>query len=109
MQNEKVNYWGLKKAKKTVKKMTNKKLIATWNSIRFLNGHCCVDNFSDCSICVNRRYCLHSIAYEEIVTNELIGRGLFDYAININKKNGMQKLPYSLISVIELLPKGSQN
>ncbi|NHJ04225.1 MAG: hypothetical protein EAX90_05345 [Candidatus Heimdallarchaeota archaeon] len=79
----KIFNWGIKKLQFQVRKMSNKTLIAEWKSIRCYNNFCWNVNHFNCTICDNIRNCKNCLLYEELVTQELLKRGLFDLAINI--------------------------
>ncbi|MFW9921668.1 MAG: hypothetical protein ACFFDW_00065 [Candidatus Thorarchaeota archaeon] len=104
-----INYWEIKKTKSRITKMTNKALISEWKAIRNSNSICVGENFTNCGICGNNRLCLNSVVYEEVITDELISRGLLDYAINICYRTKVKKLPYTFLGSTELFQNGIIN
>ena len=72
---------GLTKLKIIIHKMTNKNLISEWYSIRLANSQCLPKNEKNCEKC-NLALCFGYLTYEKVITDELIDRGLFDYAMN---------------------------
>ena len=76
-------YWKIKKLQAHVHKMSNKTLIAEWKYIRYFNDSCWNITYFNCSFCDQIKNCRNCLLYEEMVTQELLERGLFDLAINI--------------------------
>jgi hypothetical protein len=72
---------GLLELKIIIHKMTNKNLISEWYSIRLANSHCQPRSEKKCKNC-NLALCFGYLTYEKIITDELIDRGLFEYAMN---------------------------
>ncbi|HUU76848.1 MAG TPA: hypothetical protein VMX55_00790 [candidate division Zixibacteria bacterium] len=84
MKTENKNFnWGIKKLQIQVHKMSNKTLIAEWKQIRNHNNSCWNINHFNCTFCDNIKNCRNCLSYEELITRELLKRGLFDLAINI--------------------------
>ena len=81
--NEKELYLGINLLKIQITKMTNKVLIFEWNKIRILNDYCPNIIKFNCTFCDELRNCRDCLVYEELITEELLERGLFDLAINI--------------------------
>ncbi|MCK5299044.1 MAG: hypothetical protein KAJ76_09070, partial [Candidatus Heimdallarchaeota archaeon] len=52
-----------------------------WQSIRLMNSDCIPNEVVNCHSC-DLAKCLCYLTYEEIITTELLNRGLFDFAIN---------------------------
>ena len=71
----------LSKIKMKIQKMTNNNLISEWQTIRHINSFCSPTEFTQCQVCSLTK-CFGHLTYEEIITNELIERGLFDFAIS---------------------------
>ncbi|NHJ47121.1 MAG: hypothetical protein FK733_04965 [Asgard group archaeon] len=67
--------------KEMIHGMSNQTLISEWHSIRLLNSHCTPINDQQCLKC-NLVYCIGYLTYEEVITDELMDRGLFDFAMN---------------------------
>ena len=59
----------------------NQTLLNEWQSIRTINSNCSPHDFFNCEFC-NIARCLSNLTYEEIITAELLNRGLFDFALN---------------------------
>ena len=77
------SYWGITKLKEMIHKMPNMMLIIEWRSIRVHNDSCPYFDYSNCNFCSNREQCYQSLTIEEVLTEELIDRGLFDFALKI--------------------------
>ena len=73
--------------KSMIHRMNNGNLIIEWRNIRFINNYCKWDDFNNCSNCPERINCVKYLKYEEILTEELIQRGLLNYAVNIVLKD----------------------
>ena len=80
---EKEQHLGINLLRIQITKMTNKMLILEWNKIRILNGFCPNVIKFNCTFCDEIRNCRDCLVYEELITEELLERGLFDLAINI--------------------------
>ncbi|HUT81143.1 MAG TPA: hypothetical protein VMZ29_08065 [Candidatus Bathyarchaeia archaeon] len=77
---------GLSKIKIKIHNMTNQNLIVEWHNIRCINDNCTPINTTKCPVC-DYDSCQEYLSYEEIITDELVNRGLFDYALNnFNRK-----------------------
>lgn len=72
---------GLTKLKILIHKMTNQKLISELYSIRIANSNCLPKDDNNCKNCYIA-LCFGCLTYEKIITDELIDRGLFDFAMN---------------------------
>ena len=73
---------GLNKLKQMINEMSNQTLISEWHTILYYNGNCSPINDQQCIKC-DLASCIGYLTYEEIITNELMDRGLFDLAMNI--------------------------
>lgn len=69
------------KLKIRIQRMKNHTLLSEWQSIRLMNSNCIPNDVLSCSSC-NLVKCLCYLTYEEIITTELLNRGLFDFALN---------------------------
>ncbi len=76
-----IGHKGLLKLKLRIHRMKNHTLLSEWQSVRLLNSNCIPNDVVSCSSC-NLAKCLCHLTYEEIITTELLNRGLFDFAIN---------------------------
>ena len=72
---------GLLKLKLRIHRMKNHILLSEWQSIRLKNSDCIPNDVINCHSC-DLAKCLSYLTYEEIITTELLNRGLFDFAIN---------------------------
>ncbi|MBK5112912.1 MAG: hypothetical protein KGD59_14490 [Candidatus Heimdallarchaeota archaeon] len=72
---------GLLKLKIRIHRMKNKTLLSEWQTIRLINSDCVPQDIASCTNC-NLARCLCFLTYEEIITAELLNRGLFDFALN---------------------------
>ncbi|MCK5045111.1 MAG: hypothetical protein KAS22_00940 [Candidatus Heimdallarchaeota archaeon] len=72
---------GLLKLKLRIHRMKNHILLSEWQSIRLMNSDCIPNEVVNCHSC-DLAKCLCYLTYEEIITTELLNRGLFDFAIN---------------------------
>ena len=79
----------LSKIKMKIQKMNNSNLISEWQTIRYVNSFCSPTEASQCQMCSLTK-CFGHLTYEEIITNELIDRGLFDFALS---KSFCNKIP----------------
>lgn len=80
---EEIFNWEIKKLRIQVHKMSNTTLITEWKHIRHYNNSCRNINHFNCTFCNRIKNCRNCLSYEELVTRELLKRGLFDLAINI--------------------------
>ena len=83
---DELSYWGINKLKNKIHKLPNISLILEWKNIRVHNDNCPYFDYAKCNFCTNREECYNSLAIEEVITNELIDRGLFDFVLNIGYK-----------------------
>jgi len=72
---------GLLKLKLRIHRMKNHTLLSEWQTIRLINSNCSPNDVLNCRSC-NLANCLCYLTYEEIITIELLNRGLFDFALN---------------------------
>ena len=86
MINDEFSYWGINKLKNMIHKLPNISLILEWRNIRVHNDSCPFFDYSKCNFCISREECYNSLAIEEVITEELIDRGLLDYVLNIGSK-----------------------
>jgi hypothetical protein len=84
---------GLTKLKQMIHEMSNQTLIFEWCKVRMHNNQCSHVDDQHCVNC-NLALCIGYLMYEEIATNELIDRGLFDYALNICYRNLSSYMQY---------------
>ncbi|MHA1500613.1 MAG: hypothetical protein ACTSSB_02095 [Candidatus Heimdallarchaeota archaeon] len=71
--------------KNKVQKLSNKNLLSEWKTIREINSSCLINDFTSCSICYNKSNCIFHLKYEEVLTEELLERGLLTLAFNVNE------------------------
>ena len=76
--------------KNKVQKLSNKNLLKEWKTIREINNSCLVNDFSSCSICYNKSNCIFHLKYEEVITEELLDRGLLTLAFNVNEDENIK-------------------
>ncbi|NHJ85044.1 MAG: hypothetical protein FK734_06250 [Asgard group archaeon] len=67
--------------KSKITKMTNNALINELQNVRCINSFCPNHEFDCCSECISNSGCLIYLTLEELITNELIERGIFDFAL----------------------------
>ncbi|MHA1213621.1 MAG: hypothetical protein ACTSSH_14335 [Candidatus Heimdallarchaeota archaeon] len=88
---------GLTKLRIKIHKMSNQKLLIEWQNIRCLNDKCKPLNMIECYTC-NYTNCQKYLRYEEIITDELVTRGLFEFALNKFHKRNAKLLSHEMIS-----------
>jgi len=76
-----IGHKGLQKLKIKIHNMRNQTLLNEWQSIRLINSYCSPHDIFSCESC-NIARCFSNLTYEEIITAELLNRGLFDFALN---------------------------
>ncbi|NHJ39530.1 MAG: hypothetical protein FK731_05805 [Asgard group archaeon] len=91
---------GLINLKLTIHRMTNHKLIFELYSIRITNSNCIPKDDNNCNHC-NITQCYRYLTYEEMITDELINRGLFEFALKTCHKKS--KLIYKDLRDKELI------
>ncbi|MBN1330648.1 MAG: hypothetical protein JXA54_14335 [Candidatus Heimdallarchaeota archaeon] len=84
-----------------IRNMTNQSLITEWQNIRCINTKCNPTNISKCPSC-DYDSCQEYLFYEEIITNELVDRGLFDYTLNKFSYKANTKISQGMISMSDL-------
>ena len=78
-------YWGLKKLKSKIHKMSNEILLIELKNVRSINSRSCGNSNLNCQHCKFQEKCDKYVTYEEAITDELLTRGLFDYALKFLK------------------------
>ncbi len=76
-----IGYKRLQKLRIKIHNMKNHTLLNEWHSIRLINSNCSPHDIFNCESC-NITQCFSNLTYEEIITAELLNRGLFDFALN---------------------------
>lgn len=83
MKTDEINHWGINNLKHRIHNLPNLMLILEWRTIRFHNNNCPYFDYTKCESCSTREQCYNSLTLEEIITNELLKRGIFDFAVNV--------------------------
>ncbi|MHA1155836.1 MAG: hypothetical protein ACTSQK_06970 [Candidatus Heimdallarchaeota archaeon] len=83
MKTDEINYRGPNKLRNRIHNLPNSMLMHEWKNIRFHNDSCPYFDHTKCEFCITREQCYNSLTLEEIITDELLERGIFDFAVNV--------------------------
>ncbi|MBD3191672.1 MAG: hypothetical protein GF308_13575 [Candidatus Heimdallarchaeota archaeon] len=73
--------------KTKIQNMPNQVLINEWKNIREINQGCPSAEPPTCEFCAQKNNCFYFFMYEKVLTEEIIARGLFHFALlSITKK-----------------------
>lgn len=95
MKTNEIKYWGTNKLRYRIHNLANLMLILEWKNIRFHNDNCPYFDYTKCEVCISREQCYKSLTLEGIITDELLERGIFDFAVNVcyNPENEPEIIP----------------
>ena len=82
MKADEINYWGTNKLRHRIHNLPNLMIMLEWNNIRYHNDICPYFDHAKCTSCITREQCYNSLTLEEIITDELVERGIFEFAVN---------------------------
>lgn len=84
--------------KAKIQDMPTKVLINEWKNVREINQCCSSTDLPNCKICSQKNNYFYYFIYEKVLTEEIIARGLFYFALislakKTNKQQQDQRLP----------------